>query len=1170
MHCDGCSCASDIGASLDAQLADATPSALRDGRDLLIRDGALVVRRYGRPVGAVMICDCCGHEFFGTPNGVRLCNRNNCVAAFVKMHVGHTVRALGPSSAAPDADEGADAFGDCDDDELAAPPSPRAPGEPSTVRAVSPEPADPDAEPSAPADCAAAATEPAAETDDESARRRLALNQRADDATSAPSSATTLEAALAAHRAEASPSTRAPETLDGADELNAAGRGPEAATLASPPESDARSADVDGGAVDAQKKKKKKRRRKRSGAADPSPSAGAARPKNPRERRQENGRAGAIRATQPLSQTDAAALSSSARHVVDGPPCLPDADTPTTAARASEDGRSSTAPAASTPVPLETTPHEPPADASHLGTAPAPLPPATEPAVAAPANGAAGAPADKTAASPVGRAANDAVGARGAVTSGAEATSATLAGATAGPGSTRIIPRNTSVRRVTISGPHGFVLELVHGGSVVVDSRSLSQRADKELWLRCREELRVTASELAAVLDVDRHCSRRALLRLKAGLARRRPGASAAAELGTELERGLRNAYARATGRDVEQTGLWFRDCSIGASPDGLFKDQDTGKTCLLEIKCPSSSLVLEGAAAVVDYYQPQVQAQLEVCDMEGCDLVLRTESGFEIVRIQRDRAWWKTTAVPALAKFAKDLEALRAAAAASQARGDAPDAAPTTPPPPQRVDAPIAGAATGAAPVEVAAEATLPGNAPPPEPTGSEPTPPTPTTRTGAPTADHAESSTPVDIDKRAAKTAPAPPLATSPGVATDVLDPRRQGNWTIAEEEYMAELIEAFDNGQVEGLADRTNLRDFLARRLNCDPMRITKKLKNKRNMGDKTAFYRWWVRTSFQSIGASPTTAAAEGSTTPQPVRTSVVAAPGGAAGVLAAERSGAVSDEERAFVERLIQSFKGGLLQIPEGTSLRGFLAASLHCKEPRVTKQFLGGGGCGDNRRPPYARSTAAAAAFAAEKRALDGLYEAFVAAEAQRSERRAAKKRSKPAKRARVDAPTEPSPKRARVKKSAGAEASGQAAQTPPSVRVEPTPAEVAATTRRLADLEAAFLEAEPSRRRWGRPGRQQKPGARCATGTDIFKVPVQLLPAAPGWACEPSDGATPPHLQKAPTLAACLADSGLNALAAMCLDELAVAAGLVWVAEASERGILDGLLFGIVTCSLH
>lgn len=346
------------------------------------------------------------------------------------------------------------------------------------------------------------------------------------------------------------------------------------------------------------------------------------------------------------------------------------------------------------------------------------------------------------------------------------------------------------------------------------------------------------------------------------------------------------------------------------------------------------------------------------------------------------------------------------------------------------------------------------------------------------------------------------------------------------------MAGLIEAFDNGQVEGLAHRTTLRDFLARRLNCDPFRITRKLKNKRNMNDKTASYRWWVLTSFQSIDASTTTAAVDESTTPQLAQTSVAAAPGGAAGVLAAERSGAVSDEERAFVERLIESFKGGLLQIPEGTSLRGFLAASLHCKEVRVTKQFLGESR-GFSRTPIlYARSTAAAAAFAAEKRALDGLYEAFVAAEAQRSERRAAKKRSKPAKRARVDAPTEPSPKRARVKKSAGAEASGQAAQTPPSVRVEPTPAEVAATTRRLADLEAAFLE-----------GERRMPGARCATGTGIFRVPVQLLPVAPGWACEPSDGATPPHLQKAPTLAACLADSGLTALAAMCLDELAVAA---------------------------
>ena len=108
MHCDGCSCASDIGASPNARFAHASASALRDGLDLFFRNGELVVGRYGRPVGAVMVCECCGHEFLGDPNGVRLCNRTDCVAAFVKMHVDRTVRALGPSSAAPDADEGAD------------------------------------------------------------------------------------------------------------------------------------------------------------------------------------------------------------------------------------------------------------------------------------------------------------------------------------------------------------------------------------------------------------------------------------------------------------------------------------------------------------------------------------------------------------------------------------------------------------------------------------------------------------------------------------------------------------------------------------------------------------------------------------------------------------------------------------------------------------------------------------------------------------------------------------------------------------------------------------------------------------------------------------------------------------------------------------------------------
>ena len=142
------------------------------------------------------------------------------------------------------------------------------------------------------------------------------------------------------------------------------------------------------------------------------------------------------------------------------------------------------------------------------------------------------------------------------------------------------------------------------------------------------------------------------------------------------------------------------------------------------------------------------------------------------------------------------------------------------------------------------------------------------------------------------------AAPFVTSLEGAANASGALREGAWTSEEDKLMAGLIEAFNNGLVEGLADNAMLREFLARRLSCDPMRITKKLAGKRSMIDKEARYRWWVGTSFQSIAA---------------------VAPSGAAGVLAEERCGAVRLEERAFGERLIQGFDAGLLEIPEGTS-----------------------------------------------------------------------------------------------------------------------------------------------------------------------------------------------------------------------------------------------------------
>ena len=58
-----------------------------------------------------------------------------------------------------------------------------------------------------------------------------------------------------------------------------------------------------------------------------------------------------------------------------------------------------------------------------------------------------------------------------------------------------------------------------------------------------------------------------------------------------------------------------------------------------------------------------------------------------------------------------------------------------------------------------------------------------------------------------------------------------------------------------------------------------------------------------------------------------------------------------------------------------------MANSLNCSVTRVSSYYLKGRGSG-NAHPPYIRSTAAAAVYDTEKRTLDELYAAFVAADA--------------------------------------------------------------------------------------------------------------------------------------------------------------------------------------------
>ena len=66
-----------------------------------------------------------------------------------------------------------------------------------------------------------------------------------------------------------------------------------------------------------------------------------------------------------------------------------------------------------------------------------------------------------------------------------------------------------------------------------------------------------------------------------------------------------------------------------------------------------------------------------------------------------------------------------------------------------------------------------------------------------------------------------------------------QRAGKWTLEEETLANQLVNDFENGLLEDCEDGTTLRSYLARKLSCAPMRISKKFA-KRQIG-KLSFIR-----------------------------------------------------------------------------------------------------------------------------------------------------------------------------------------------------------------------------------------------------------------------------------------------------------------------------------------
>jgi putative phage-type endonuclease len=119
---------------------------------------------------------------------------------------------------------------------------------------------------------------------------------------------------------------------------------------------------------------------------------------------------------------------------------------------------------------------------------------------------------------------------------------------------------------------------------------------------------------------------------------------NAATRHGCEHEDAVRNRYCDVSGQIALDFGLIVHPTYdwLAASPDGITL---TGQ--MIEIKCPMHREIVPGH--VPHHYYPQVQTQMEVCDLESCAFVQWkpakfTKDGkdiFDIVIVPRDRQWF-------------------------------------------------------------------------------------------------------------------------------------------------------------------------------------------------------------------------------------------------------------------------------------------------------------------------------------------------------------------------------------------------------------------------------------------------------------------------------------------------------------------------------------------------
>lgn len=136
-----------------------------------------------------------------------------------------------------------------------------------------------------------------------------------------------------------------------------------------------------------------------------------------------------------------------------------------------------------------------------------------------------------------------------------------------------------------------------------------------------------------------------------------------ATQHGVDNEDYVRDRFCVMMGETCLDFGLLVHPTKpwLAASPDGI-----TLTGLMIEIKCPFKRRIDPGE--VPEHYMPQVQTQMEVCDLDRCAFVQWQPAHlapngtevFDVVIVERDRGWFQCHE-PALRAFWEDLMERRA-----------------------------------------------------------------------------------------------------------------------------------------------------------------------------------------------------------------------------------------------------------------------------------------------------------------------------------------------------------------------------------------------------------------------------------------------------------------------------------------------------------------------------